>query len=396
MSYRDDVPFGLISAPPVPVVKGVAALNGTPINVPPAPIAPAATGVDGTNVAEGDRVTFRVDIKNDGSAANFNNYSIHGLQVWDVLPVGITCANVPAANIGPVSSDPGAPVGVCTDPGASGHPTFADSGTLSAVVWTFRTDAAGRPADAIPSGATRTLTYDMIIPSPSSIQQVYTNTAAVRSFDAYTNKAVNDVSTYFPSTNIDTTVLPGDTTGSVSQDTSNVVVNNAAFTKTLISTGLTDQNNSNLQAVNGETVTYRVRLDIPAHTSVFNGAVTDPLASSTWLRDTASVLYYPDADSATTAALPNNTTFDTTTGGLTLYPLPAPPSGAVYTNNTATTQRFDITITARIAPGADCGEQDEYGHVLPHSHAGSRRGCQPGRDRVSGGPPSLPSVGEDE
>ena len=303
VSYRDDVPFGLISAPPVPVVKGVAALNVAPINMPPAPIAPAATGVDGTNVAEGDRVTFRVDIKNDGTAANFNNYSIHGLQVWDVLPAGITCANVPAANIGPVSSAPGAPVGVCTNPTDGGHPTFVNSGTLSAIVWTFRTDPAGRRDDAIPSGATRTLTYDMIIPSPSSILHVYTNTAAVRSFDAYTNKAVNDVSTYFPSSNIDTTVLPEDTTGYVSQDTSNVVVNDAIFTKTFISTGLTEQNNNNSQAVNGETVTYRVRLDVLPHTSVFNGRVTDPLAAATWVTDSTSIDYYPDAADGTSAVV---------------------------------------------------------------------------------------------
>ena len=348
-SYRDEVPFGIIPAPPVPVVKGIAAINGAAVNVPPAPIAPPTTGVDGRQVVEGDVVTFRVDITNGGNATDLNAFSIRGLQVWDVLPAGIRCAQI--SNIGPVSGAPGAPIGVCTDPSDSGHPTFTQRAQLSAIVWTFRTGLAG-DADLIPSGATRTLTYDMTIPTPSSINGRYDNTAHVRSFDAFSNR-FDTVAEYYPSDNVDTTVNVADYSGPPSRDASNVVLPNAAFSKVLIATGLDEQNNptppapAGNVAVNGESATYRIRLDIPARTSVFNGRVTEPLPDAL-IRGTSSLTFYPDASSPTTIDPPSGVTFDGPSGLLTLN-----AGGSTYTNATNTTQRFEILVEARVSPTAD-------------------------------------------
>ena len=347
-SYRDEVPFGIIPAPPVPVVKGIAAINGAAINVPPAPIDPPTTGVDGRQVVEGDVVRFRVDITNGGNATDLNAFSIRGLQVWDVLPAGIRCAQI--SNIGPVSAAPGAPIGVCTDPPDSGHPTFTQRAQLSAIVWTFRTGLAGDD-DLIPSGATRTLTYDMTIPTPSSINGRYDNTAHVRSFDAFSNR-FDTVAEYYPSDNVDTTVDAADYSGPPSRDASHVVLPNAAFSKVLIATGLDEQNNptppapAGNVAVNGESATYRIRLDIPARTSVFNGRVTEPLPD-TLIRGTSSLTFYPDAASPTTTDPPPGVTFDAPSGLLTLN-----AGGSTYTNATNTTQRFEILVEARVSPTA--------------------------------------------
>ncbi len=348
------MPFGIIPAPPVPVVKGIAAINGTAINQPPAAINPPTTGVDGRTVVEGDMVRFRVDVTNGGSDANFNDFTIRGLQVWDVLPSGIRCAQI--SNISAVSSSDGAPVGTCTDPGEDGHPTFTGRDALSAIVWNFRTGLEG-DADQLVAGETRTLTYDMDVPTPSSILQRYTNTAYVRSFDGFTN-LFDVVGQYFPSDNVDTTVDPGDYSGPPSRDPSDVVLPNAGFTKELVSTGLDEQNNptppNGNVAVNGETVSYRIRLDIPARTSVFNGSVADPLAAANFIRDSASFVFYPDATSTTPGTPPAGVIFNSAnTGSLVLN-----NAGSTYTNSSDTVQRFEILIQARISPTTGAGNKN--------------------------------------
>ena len=100
------VDFQIAAAPPIGLTKGVASVNGsTPVN-------PANT--DHLTVHEGDAVTFRVDASNQGSVANANNVDVSNLQLWDVLPAGIRCAQLSAISDG----------GSCTDPGDPGQPSF--------------------------------------------------------------------------------------------------------------------------------------------------------------------------------------------------------------------------------------------------------------------------------
>ena len=86
-------------------------------------------------------MVFRIDATNQGSAANGNDVDVSNLQLWDVLPAGIRCAQVSAI------SDAGS----CTDPGDAGQPSFTGNGTLSAIVWTGATVAA------LPAGSVQDL-----------------------------------------------------------------------------------------------------------------------------------------------------------------------------------------------------------------------------------------------
>jgi uncharacterized repeat protein (TIGR01451 family) len=132
VSYRDSVGFGIAPVTPLTITKGIAEITdaaGGVASIDPVP--GAANNVDDKAVEQGDQVQFRVDLKNAGTDANGNAAPIRGFDVWDVLAPGITCAQV--SSISAVSATTGAPVGVCTNPGDSNHPTFSDNATLSAI-----------------------------------------------------------------------------------------------------------------------------------------------------------------------------------------------------------------------------------------------------------------------
>ena len=343
-SYRDQLDFGIAPAPPVTVVKGIAQIvspSGTTVYDDPAT---APNNIDGQSARAGDVVRFRVDVSNNGTAANGNDVAIRGVDVWDVLPLGITCADI--TNISAVSTDPSAPVGVCTNAGSATNPTFAQRATLGAIRWTFRTGAAGDP-DAIPSGGSRTLTYDMTLPVPSRAGSTLTDTAYIRSFDAVTDLP-NVVATYYPASNIDTTVVAADQDALPASDPSNVVIPSVTFSKSVIDTGVIDppRNTKLTQAVNGETVTYLVRLDVPGRTSIFNGVITDPPpAGLSFVSATAGF-----SNTGVTPAvdpLPGSVTLNPANGTLT-FP-------ATYTNADTTTHRFEITVIMRVSPATPVG-----------------------------------------
>ena len=87
-SFRDQEDFGIVPPPPVPTVKGVAAVNGAgqPWNT--------TTGNDNVLVKQGDVVTYRIDLENRGTPANANAMAARQIELWDLLPIGISCANV--------------------------------------------------------------------------------------------------------------------------------------------------------------------------------------------------------------------------------------------------------------------------------------------------------------
>ena len=116
VSQRDAVDLRIAAPPPISVVKGVANVNGGPANPP---------DTDNVQIRGGDVVTFRVDLHNDGTLANLNAVDMLSPDVWDVLPLGITCADISAISDG----------GACTDPGDPDQPSFSGSGTHSAIRW---------------------------------------------------------------------------------------------------------------------------------------------------------------------------------------------------------------------------------------------------------------------
>lgn len=343
VSYRDNVGFGIAPATPLEITKGIATITDgagavdslNPLNRP-------ATNVDDEAVVQGDRVKFRVDLKNAGVAGDGNAAPIRATDVWDVLAPGITCAQVSA--ISAVSSAARAPVGACTNPGDVDQPTFAGSGTLSAIRWTFRSGSE----DEILPGATRTLSYDVLIPTPTRAGADLVDTANVRSYEVFNDQS-DESTTYFPTNNIDPSVPVEDQRVGDLSDPSNVFLVDTFLKKEVISTGVTDANNTELtQAVNGESVTYRVGLTVPARTSVFNGVITDPLPTGITFTS-SSVKFSSTGVSPATGNLPAGFTFNALAGTLT-FP-------AIYTNSSSTDDLFEITIVAKASPTTGVGKK---------------------------------------
>ncbi len=376
VSFRDELPLGIAPAPDVGIVKGVQSVetDGTTRTLDPTPPGTPGDDVDDVQVRQTDEVTYRVDVTNTGDPDASNDVSVRGWQVWDVLPAGITCADVVPGSISPTGviagtsppdPNPASPVGQCTDPGDADHPTFAESDTQSAIRWQASDGLAADPTDAggdgsqIATDETRTLTYTVRIPDEVSVSTVFDNTASVRSFNAFTNE-FGATTTFFPADNVDTTVDPIDATAPAASDPSSVFLPDAALTKLVIATGVTESNNNNTdngdapaergQATNGETATFRIGVTIPAQTSVYQGALTDTLPGDlTFLSATAA--FSATGQSPATEPLPDGFAFDGTTGEVT-FP-------ATYTNDTDSDQRVEVEILTQVTPNARPNNSDK-------------------------------------
>lgn len=318
-SLRDDVDFAVAAAPPVTVAKGVASVNGAP----PAP----GAGADHVLVREGDSVTFDIVVGNAGAAATGNAVDIDDLQLWDVLPAGLHCAQL--GGIGGGAS--------CTDPGAPGQPSFTGNATLSALRWN---DGPLAP------GASRTYSYTVSIPAGVSVSTVFDNTAAMRSYTAGTD--LSDSVTYYPGANVDSTVSPGQYDAPVAGDDSDVYLRDVGVSSA-ISSAVAEAGNAGAEAVPGgstqatigEPVSLVVTARVPAGSSVYNAVFSSPLPAGLSLVG-ATAGYTADAALPADQPLPAGFSFD-----------PAVPSirwPAGYDNTTGTDQLFAITVSARLAP----------------------------------------------
>ena len=309
---RDDVGFSVAPAPAATVEK-----SATRTSDPAGPLA------DGAQVVAGDQVAYTVAVGNDGTAAAGNDEPIVGPDVWDVLPDGITCADVSAI------SD----TGVCTDPGQPGQPSFDGNDTSSAVRWDLPESVTIAP------GATYELGYTTTIPADASVSLTYTNTAAVASYGTGTKRQT--VVQHRPADNIDNTTPADEVDAPAAQDTFTVVTPGLALTKTNVSAidapgnrGPPD-NGQPSQAVIGEEVTYTITGTVPARTTVYDGGLTDALPAGLELLS-SSVASSLDGGAFTPGA-PG--TFDSDTASLEL---PDP-----YTTD-GTADRFEITVVARV------------------------------------------------
>ena len=217
------------------LLKGVKDVN----NVPAAGNGP---NVDNVAVRGGDRVTYRVDITNNGTRA------ARQTQVWDKLPTGIACADVFPGSI----SDGGA----C-------------NAAQNRIEWTL-------PADIAPSGGTKQLNYDVIIPSASRPEQNYVNTAGVRRYESATNEG----GTYerIPKQNIDPAQEPN-ANADVAKDTSRVFTPDLTIAKTRTTEVTQSGNDLNTQATIGEEINYTVRITVPHGTTIHSSALTDALGT---------------------------------------------------------------------------------------------------------------------
>src|SRR5690606_29203940 len=121
-SYRDEENFDLAPPPDVTIKKGVAETTN-----PAATFNPPA---DDKVVRQGSTATFQVDVKNEGFP-NFPDieYSVRGVQTWDVLPPGIACSAI--TNYRYVPTGGGAPqplpggIATCEGPTVNGQSASA-------------------------------------------------------------------------------------------------------------------------------------------------------------------------------------------------------------------------------------------------------------------------------
>lgn len=217
---RDQVDFELAGSQ-VAMLKGVAQINGAPArSFPP--------NTDNKSVKGGDVVRFRIDITNTGLSAAGSNVPVRSVTVIDDLPPGITCADIdPVTDAASYSCVPGSP---------------------SRVTWE-------RTAGTIDPGDSKTITYDMTIPSGVLVNTNYVNQATVTEYESFTNASGWVVN------------APEGVT-----DPSNVRTPNASITKTGETELDLPNNNLPSQFTVGEEITYTVDAVVPAGTSLPAGS----------------------------------------------------------------------------------------------------------------------------
>ncbi|WP_181034295.1 isopeptide-forming domain-containing fimbrial protein [Arthrobacter sp. GMC3] len=309
---------------PVAITKGVASVNGTT----------NPGGGDHVAVREGDAVRFQVNVSNtsgpkDPDTTGTVPREVSNVDVWDVLPLPLRCADISNISDG----------GVCTNPGDMNQPSFAGSDTKSAIRWT--SDAVH-----IAAGQLHSYGYTVKIPAGTGVSEVLRNTAAVRSYEASTNWD-GPATPNYPGNNIDTTVKPEDQDPNPVTDDSDVYLPTPSVAKGVVSaikdagnTGAEAAPSPSTQVVPGESVTYTVTAVLPAGATLFKGAFKDTVPNG-FIFDSATADFAADGSvpSPSFGALPAAMEFTPgTTSQVTL--------GDVYDNTGTTPQIIRMTITA--------------------------------------------------
>ncbi|MBK8294230.1 MAG: DUF11 domain-containing protein [Solirubrobacterales bacterium] len=220
-------------APTLDLKKGVSKIDASSFS-PPA---------DGKTVRGGNDVTYQIDVKSTGDTKD--------VQVWDKLPAAYTCAMVSSISDG----------GTCVN----------DSG-VNRIKW---------PAiPAINDGATKSLTYHVLIPGSFGPENTYTNTAGVRQYEGDTNTGGRYI--YTPQNNIDPNNPRTPNIARV-DDPSNVVTPQVGVVKDRTTSINETSNSATTQATIGEFIDYTVDVTLPKGTTFgTNAKVTDtPNAAGT-------------------------------------------------------------------------------------------------------------------
>lgn len=292
---------------------------------------------DGIRVVEGEEVTYRVDL----TAPDF---PIANLVVWDSLPGGIACADVVALG-----------TATCHDPGDAGFPTGLAGGhaSRSVLVWTGLSIAAE---------ASTSLLYTVEIPIGTSVSTRLVNTASITSYTSGTNVSSDPAAqTYYPQDSLDTDLEDDwNAPGGRARDDSDVYLPSATVTKDVTTEVLPadDPNNGDGQAVTGELITYTYAVTVPAHTTVYDGVLSDGLPASLTLFDVLGWTF-DDGSGPVAGTLPG---FDVETdvdeadaGSLTFAP--------TYRNDSDDPHVFAVTIRAYVASGHSLS----HGQNLPNT-----------------------------
>lgn len=331
---RDQERFQIPPVPPVSITKSAVRVTA---------VAPGTTGPLPDNstalehrVRAGDVVEFTATVGNNGSAARQDAQDVLGPEVWDRLPAGIDCDDVVAGSI--------AQGGICTDPGAAGHPTFVGDETRSAIRW--RLPATGAGAVVIAPGDSHALTYRIAYPSTVSAAGVYRNDVDVASYSTESN--IETLATHHPAANVDRTLPRSEEDAPAAHDDHTLRIPDAGVTKTN-TTSVDDDtpaqgtNTALNYAVVGETVTYTVLATLPANTTVYDGVLADPMPTNLQLQ--SAVFSHSTDNGATWADLPAGWAATTSTSNARVTLPHAVDTGAEN-------DLVRIVVTARVTAGA--------------------------------------------
>ncbi|MFC6340904.1 SdrD B-like domain-containing protein, partial [Nocardioides hankookensis] len=233
----------------VTLTKGIsqvtkAADPGNPIDYSP-PTDPAR------DVVAGDQVTYAVTVTNTGERAATD------VDVWDLLPRGVSTPTPPDATCAQIDVEDGA----CSQ--ADGR-----------IEWTVPTLAAtGEPGDTV------VLHYTWTLPGTVSIAEQWTNHAGVVQYQAADNNG--GPFTYVPRDNIDPAGHPSGTWNTDrADDTANVFSPGITLTKSRTTSVDEPGNDPDDQATIGEVITYTLDTRQPAGTSVDNYRLEDDLVGT--------------------------------------------------------------------------------------------------------------------
>ncbi|MGV9194684.1 isopeptide-forming domain-containing fimbrial protein [Microbacterium sp. MC2] len=264
--------------------KGIFAVNGT-----------EKTGAFGDrdqdeSVVQGDTVEYRIDVTAPQNTTR-------DYVVWDVLPAGVTAADVSPAfeawtydgsGYSGIESAVSAAAYDDGDTLPDGISLSSDYEGRSIVAWTISTDIEGSTAGENPVTRGFSLGYTLTVPAgvtdggaAAQLTQSYRNTAGIVSYDVVNNGT--RTTTLVPQTADGEQHLTSRTPGSdevgVSDtdtyDSATVTLPGAEIEKELLSTQLNGGGNSDGQITQGEYATFRYSITIPAKTSVAGGVLAD-------------------------------------------------------------------------------------------------------------------------
>lgn len=316
--------------PELQLTKGVLSVTDTGLATSSTRTAGSQDAVDGTTflsnrdhiqVRESEKVTYRVDLHG-------LPYDASQTEVWDLLPVGITKADV--ANV----SD----AGVAYDPADGSYPSGMSAGnsSRSVVIWTGIT---------VPGGQ-KTLTYDVTIPVGTGVTTTLTNTASLIQYSASIDSSTNpNAQAYVPANSLDTVrSAASNTDGAGTTDNSDVYLPSPTVGKTATSAATT--NNLDSQVVKGEIAQFDYSVTIPARTTVHGAVLTDVIANSANWTTVPGSTTVAHPGGTTTAGDPSfvwsGQTFTVTTAtGTVAFP-------ATYTNATDSDQVFAVHLEGYI------------------------------------------------
>jgi len=232
-SKRAEANFAL-QFPKLSLAKQIVAVNGTAIS-------PVTT----RTVKGGQEAKFALTISNTGEVA------AKGVEVWDDLPAGLTCADIPSVSISNKGS--------CSE------------GTKR-ISW--GETPMGQEEVTVAALGQTVLNFTVVVPTTLDPKTSLEDKAGVRKYTTPEN--TGGTFAYIPEENIDATLGPEENISAASA-TAKLVTEDVKLVKTHTSSVVEGTTNTAAQATIGEEVTFEVTSTVPVNSTLGGVAkLTDP------------------------------------------------------------------------------------------------------------------------